>query len=121
MGSYVIDNEHARAVKRAIKKFGTTQVNDDFVVGTVTIVNYRKYQLRNEVDIIFEGKIYAMINGEARWITLDDIKKFGERVSKIKLNRLIKESCLFEVKARMNYFDVRINRYEEIKKVTWVS
>jgi hypothetical protein len=119
MTKHVINNENTEAIKRVIKKYGITQINDKYAVGTATIVNYRKYQNHNEVDIVFEGKIYARINGEDQWLTLDDIKKFGERVSKIKLNRLIKESCLFDVRTRMNYFDVRIYRYTDIKKITW--
>jgi hypothetical protein len=119
MGKYVINDENTEVIKGVVKKYGVTQINDDFVNGTVTIVNYRKYQLHNEVDIVFEGKIYASAYGKEQWLTLDDIKKFGDRVSKIKLNRLIKVSCLFYVKALMNYFGVRIYRYTDIKKITW--
>lgn len=111
----------SKSIKKAVKKFGTTFVNTDRIVGTVEIVGYRKYEIYEEVDIVFKGKIKARVDfSNPEWIDLSDIKKYGGKISKVKLNRFIRNSLFFDLSCRMKYFGIDLKTYKVIKKIKWI-
>jgi hypothetical protein len=120
MSRHVINSENAKAIKLLSKKYGSFEIDTPKIKGVVDIVNYRKYSTHEEVDIILRGKINAIINNTREWLELEDIKKIGVSISKIKLNRFIKKSCIFDITTRMRYFGADIQYYNEIKNVKWV-
>ena len=119
MSRYVLNSEDSKATKLAAKKFGSFEIDTPKLKGVIDIVNYRKYSVREEVDIVFKGKICAKVNYSSEWFEMDDIKKMGKRISKIKLNRFIRKSCILDVTRRMKYFGADIRYYNDIKKLTW--
>ena len=120
MSRYVLNTTTTKATKVAVKKFGTLKIDSDKLIGTIKIVNYREYKTYHEVDIIFDGKIQVRVDRKLEWFDSEKIKSMGKRISKVKLNRFIRKSCLFEVQCRMNYFGVNIRNYFDIKKLTWI-
>jgi len=120
MSRYVLNTENTKATKFAAKKFGSFEIDTPKLKGVVDIVNYRKYSFREEVDIVFRGKIYAKINYSSEWLEIEDIQKMGKRISKIKLNRFIRKSCILDVSTRMRYFGADIRHYNDIKNLKWV-
>lgn len=120
MSRYVLNSDTSKAKKSALKKFGTIDINTSSMRGVIQIANYRQYALREEVDITFKGEIKAKVGSTSEWYNSDDIKKFGKRISKVKLNRFIRKSCFQDVSHRMNYFGIKVKYYYEIKKLTWI-
>jgi len=125
MSRYVINDDMTKSVKKILKKHSKKQVsvNNEFMKGTFTIKTYRKYEFREEVDILFEGEIYAKYRRPLQpltreWFKSDILRDRG--VSKIKVNKLIKKYLFDEVQTYLAYFGVRIRFIEEIKKVTWI-
>ncbi len=125
MSRYVINDDMTKSVKKILKKHSKKQVsvNNEFMKGTFTVKTYRKYQFREEVDILFEGEIYAKYRRPLQpltreWFKSDILRDRG--VSKIKVNKLIKKYLFDEVQTYLAYFGVRIRFIEEIKKVTWI-
>ena len=125
MSRYVINDDMTKSVKKILKKHSKKQVsvNNEFMKGTFTIKTYRKYEFREEVDILFEGQIYAKYRRPLQpltreWFKSDILRDRG--VSKIKVNKLIKKYLFDEVQTYLAYFGVRIRFIEEIKKVTWI-
>lgn len=120
MSRYVLNTENTKATKLAAKKYGSFEIDTPRMKGTVEIVNYRKYSVREEVDIVFRGKICAKVNYSNEWLEIEDIKKMGKRISKIKLNRFIRKSCIVSVIERMRYFGADIRYYNDIKSLKWM-
>lgn len=125
MSRYVINDDMTKSVKKILKKHSKKQVsvNNEFMKGTFTVKTYRKYEFREEVDILFEGEIYAKYRRPLQpltreWFKSDILRDRG--VSKIKVNKLIKKYLFDEVQTYLAYFGVRIRFIEEIKKVTWI-
>lgn len=120
MSRYVLNTPTTKATKLAAKKFGSLKVESDRISGVIEIVNYRLYSVHQEVDIVFKGKIFARVDSKREWLDSEQIKKLGKRISKVKLNRFIRKSCIFDVQCRMNYFGADIRYYNDIKKLTWI-
>lgn len=120
MSRYLQNTPASKAKKTAAKKFGTIQIKTDRMDGVIKIVNYREYKGYEEVDITFDGKLCAKINSNKEWLDSQKVKGLGKRISKVKLNRFIRKSCLFEVQCRMKYFGADIRYYGDIKKLTWI-
>jgi len=118
MARYIVKNNDSKAIKASLKKWGEIPIRTNYLDGVIKIKNYRKYTWNEEVDAVFEGKIYVRVMNENRtWYTNSILKKYN--ISKVKLNRFLRKSCLFEVQTRMNYFGVEIKYYENIKKIKW--
>ena len=118
MARYIIENNDSKGIKKSLKKWGEIPICTDHIDGVIQIKNYRKYIRSDEVDVTFKGKIYVRVMNENRtWHTTSILKKYN--ISKVKLNRFLRKSCLFEVKTRMNYFGVEIKYYDNIKKIKW--
>ena len=125
MSRYVINDDMTKSVKKILKKHSKKQVsvNNEFMKGTFTVKTYRKYEFREEVDILFEGEIYAKYRRPLQpltreWFKSDILRDRG--VSKIKVNKLIKKYLFDDIQTYLAYFGVRLRFVEEIKKVTWI-
>ena len=118
MGRYLIQNDYTKGVKKSLKKWGEIPISTNYLDGTITITNFRMYGLYSEVDVTFTGKIYVRIGREKRdWHSTTILKTHN--ISKVKLNRFLRKSSLFEVQVRMNYFGVDLRDYYNIGKIKW--
>jgi hypothetical protein len=118
MARYIIQNDETKAIKKSLKKWGEIPISNEQVEGIVKIKNYRKYSFSEEVDVVFEGNIFVRMGREKRaWHTNTILKTHN--ISKIKLNRFLRKSSLFDVKTRMKYFGVEIGDYYNIGKIKW--
>jgi hypothetical protein len=88
--------------------------------GSFTIVGFRKYEFTNEVDIEFNGELFAIYESSTgpTWIKSDIYNQKG--ASKVKINKLIKRSIFNEVKDHVAYFGINLRFTGEIKKIKWV-
>jgi hypothetical protein len=118
MARYVIQNKETTAIKKSLKKWGEVSISTDQIEGVIKIKNYRKYTWNDEVDVIFEGKLFVRMGIEKRQWRDSSILK-THRISMVKLNRLLRKCCLFEVQTRMKYFGVPIGEYYNIKSIKW--
>ena len=118
----VIRDESTKAIKKALKKFSGNDISltNGTLRGSFKIKNFRKYPMHHEVDIEFNGEIFAktsVLEGK-RWYSSEI---YGQKnISKIKVNKLIKRYLLVEVKSHAAYFGIDVKWVESIKKVTWI-
>lgn len=118
MARYTIKTTESEGIKKSLKKWGELPISTEHLDGVIKIKNYRKYLWNEEVDIVFEGKIFVRIGYEKKtWHTTSIFERHS--VSKVKLNRFLRKACLFDVKTRMKYFGVEIDEYYHIKKIKW--
>jgi uncharacterized protein YehS (DUF1456 family) len=118
MARYIIQNDETKAIKKSLKKWGEIRVSNEQLNGIVKIKNYRKYNGCEEVDVVFEGIIFVRMGREKRaWHTNKILTTHN--ISKIKLNRFLRKSSLFEIKTMMKYFGVEIDYYYNIGKIKW--
>ena len=117
-----IGDDDSKVIKKSLKKFSKREIAsfNDRLRGSFTIVGFRKYQFINEVDIEFKGEICTRQNSSSvpTWFKSDIYNQEG--VSKIKVNKLIKNSIFREVKDQAAYFGINLRYVEEIKKIKWV-
>jgi len=117
-----IGDDDSKVIKKSLKKFSKREIAsfNDRLRGSFTIVGFRKYQFINEVDIEFKGEICARQNSSSvpTWFKSDIYNQEG--VSKIKVNKLIKNSIFREVKDQAAYFGINLRYVEEIKKINWI-
>ena len=118
-----INDEDSKATKKALKKFSKkdiTPFNNKRLKGSFTIVGFRKYEFNNEVDIEFNGEVFAVYDSSIgpTWFKTDIYNQKG--VSKIKVNKLIKRLIFNEVKDHVAYFGINLRYTGEIKKIKWV-
>ena len=120
MGRYLIQSENTQAVKKSIKKWGEYPVSNDNAQGKIIINNYRKYIAHEEVDITFEGKIYARIGRtNSSWRSSEILTNENYRISKVKLNRFLRKTVFKDAAIYMSYFGVNLRIYTDIKKINW--
>jgi hypothetical protein len=118
MARYIIQNDETKGIKKSLKKWGEIPICTEHLDGVIKVNNYRKYMWSEEVDAIFEGKIFVRIHsGNRAWHSTEILKKYS--ISKVKLNRFLRKSVLFEVKTRMKYFGVEVGDYNNIKTIKW--
>jgi hypothetical protein len=121
MARYIIQNEETKAIKKVLPKFGSLQINNSKIKGGVRIIGYRKYSWGEQVDIEFIGKIYARVTwGKMEWFDSSIMNNKDVKVSKVKVNRLIRRNLLNDVKLRLNYFGININEHSQITKLKWL-
>lgn len=113
----MLNSPDIKNLKKVILKCGEISVDNNYLNGIIKIVNYRKYKYYSEVDIVFEGKIFVRVNRSSEWFDTSIFNKY--KISKIKLNRFLRKKCVQEVKDRLNYFDINLNGYSDIKKINW--
>ena len=119
---YVINDNETKSTKKAIKKFGKTEISklNNSLKGSFTITHFRKYDNHHEVDVEFDGELFARVYGfkDRKWYTS---KIYAEKgYSKIKINKFIKTNLLNEVKTRCAYFGIDVKWVSNIKKVKWI-
>jgi hypothetical protein len=122
MSRYVITNDETKVTKKLLKKFPDAEisVHNERLKGSFKITHYRKYVFREEVDIEFNGELFAMRSSlDGRKWHKSDI--YNERcTSKIKVNKMIRRSLFNEVKHYCAYFGISLRYAEDLKKVKWV-
>ena len=98
MARYIIENIETKGIKKSLPKWGEIPISTEYLDGVIKIKNYRKYNWNEEVDVVFEGKIFVRINNENRkWYSSSILKTH-----------------------RMNYFGINLKLYENIKKIKWL-
>ena len=117
MARYITDIETKKSIKKALARYGSVDIHNEKVKGTVNIIGYRKYSWGDEIDIEFTGKVHARVSYKLEWFDASVMEDKGKHISKVKVNRFIKRCCLREVKIHMNYFGIRIDEYSQIKKI----
>jgi hypothetical protein len=118
MARYVIKDEVSTGIKESLKKWGEIPIRTEYLDGVVKIKNYRKYTWAEEVDVVFQGKIFVRIMRESkRWHTSSILKTHN--ISKVKLNRFLRKCSLNDIQTRMNYFGVDLKQYYNISKIKW--
>ena len=113
----VIRDTDSNATKKALKKFlSTRKVETQYIKGDYTILRYRKYPEREEVDIEFKGQIAARYynRGDVTWFD-SSIKKSATRHS---VNGLLRRQIYNDLRQSLNYFGVNIEK-RNIKKIIW--
>jgi len=118
MARYIIQTEESKGIKKSLEKWGEVPIRNEYLDGVIKIKNYRKYTWAEEVDVIFEGKIFVRIMRESkRWHSSSILKTHN--ISTVKLNRFLRKCSLVDIQRRMNYFGVNIGQYYNIKKIKW--
>jgi len=113
----VIRDTDTNATKKALKKFlSSRKVESLYIKGDYTIIRYRKYPEREEVDIEFKGQIAARYyhHGDITWFD-SSIKKSATRHS---VNGLLRRQIYNDLRQSLNYFGVNIEK-RNIKKIIW--
>lgn len=118
MGVQII-TEEIKSIRKLIPKFATFDISNNHVKGKVIIQRYRKYSFHQEVDVVFEGEIFVRIGRgqKTNWQTSNVLKQYN--ISKIKLNRFLRNSIYKDVSIRMKYFGADIRYSNDIKKINW--
>lgn len=121
MARYIIQDEQTKGIKKALPKFGTLHIDSEKIKGGIRVVGYRKYSWGEQVDVEFIGKIYARVKwGKMEWFDSSIMTNKDVKVSKVRVNRLIRRCLLNDVKHRLNYFGVNINEISQITKLKWL-
>ena len=105
MGKYCLQTNEVKAIKKSLKKWGQIHVD------------VRRYPLWWEADVELQGLSYFNYKKGRNFYT-SDIQK--ENVSKIKVNRLLREYVFKHVSMRLKYFDADIRQTHNIKKIKWI-
>jgi len=101
-------------------------VSNSHVDGKLKIKKVRKYKTEwswapffHEVDIIFEGKIYASIGGQSDWLSCEILSKNG--ISKIKLNKFFRRKLEDSVESFCELVGLDVKSYGsiKIKNIIW--
>jgi len=73
----------------------------------------------HEVDIIFQGKIYARTGGDAQWLDSDILTQSG--ISKVKVNKFFRSKLESSVESfcELVGLDVRYYGSFKIKNIIW--
>jgi hypothetical protein len=121
MKGYVTKTPEAKALRRVVKKYGTLNIKDDTIEGTIQITHYRQYDFQEEVDVTFVGKIYVKYGGYLIWFDHQLYTKDFESISKIKLDRVLRKLFFSHLQFHLLIFGVRLNYISEIKNVKWIG
>ena len=101
-------------------------VSNSHVDGKLKIKKVRKYKTEwswapffHEVDIIFEGKIYASIGGQSDWLSCEILSKNG--ISKVKLNKFFRRKLEDSVESFCELVGLDVKSYGtiKIKNIIW--
>jgi hypothetical protein len=121
MGIKMIDSEESKSIRKVLKKYSKVDVAsyNENLRGSFVIKNYRKYKFHEEVDVEFNGEIFAKLNESpnSEWLNSSIYNK--ETISKVKVNRFIRRFLFNEVRDYCRYFGVDIKFLTDIKKINW--
>ena len=118
MGRYCLNTNQTRGIKRALKKWGQIIVDDENFKGVITIKNVRKYAAWHEADIELKG-MAAFRYDRKKCLFASEIQK-RQNVSKLKINRILRQYAFQYVSMRLKYFDVDLRDTYNIKKIIWL-
>ncbi len=121
MKGYVIKTPEAKALRRVVKKYGTLNIKDDTIEGTIQITHYRQYDFQEEVDVTFVGKIYVKYGGYLIWFDHQLYTKDFESISKIKLDRVLRKLLINHLRPHLSIFSVQLNYAADIKTIKWIG
>lgn len=119
MGNTLIKTKNTESINRFIKKFGKVHVSNHTLEGYFVINRYRQYTYYSETDVTFVGKIRCRINLKTQWYTKDELYGACKRISKVRLNRLIRKHVIRDLVEHLAYFGVEMKHYSQIKKINW--
>jgi hypothetical protein len=78
---YVQKSEQSISRQKTIKKFGNgITVKNNYLDGEISISNYRRYSCYEEVDVVFNGKIYARLNLLSEWFNSEILSDKTKKV-----------------------------------------
>lgn len=121
MRGYVIKTPEAKALRKVVKKYGTLEINDDKVKGTIQITHYRQYDFEEQVDVTFQGRIYVRYGGYTVWVDHKRIMEDYKNISKVKLNNVMRKFFFYHLQHHLLFFGVRLNYSADIKTVKWIG
>jgi len=126
MRTQTIKTAEVKTVRRIVKKYGTLSIENNKFEGVLQIVGYRKVkngysQFDEQVDVVFKGKIHAIMNGRYKWIQHSDITQNAKAISQVKLNRVLRRFFFEDIQLRTALFGIRLSQSSDIKKVKWVG
>ena len=96
------------------------------MVGKLKIKKVRKYKTEwswapffHEVDIIFEGKIYASVGSGSNWLSSEILSQNG--ISKVKLNKFFRRRLEDSVESFCELVGLDVKSYGtiKIKNIIW--
>ena len=95
--------------------------------GVFSITGYRVYDITPntnyvEIEMVFNGEILVSVSQlkGSEWLDSDILKSDKYRISKVRLNKFLKNRLFNEVNNHLSYFDAKINGLYEIKKIKWI-
>jgi hypothetical protein len=118
--THVINDDDAKSKKKMLRKYPSRNFKySKSIRGSFKIIGYRKYEYIEEIDIEFNGDIFARRNDidPKIWVSsniLDDTD-----VSIIKANRIIRRHSFPEIKDYLSYFGIELDSPSDIKKIKW--
>lgn len=101
-------------------------VSNSHVDGKLKIKKVRKYKTEwswapffHEVDIIFEGKIYASVGSGSNWLSSEILSQNG--ISKVKLNKFFRRRLENSVESFCELVGLDVKSYGtiKIKNIIW--
>jgi len=101
-------------------------VSNSQVDGKLKIKKVRKYKTEwswapffHEVDIIFEGKIYASVGSGSNWLSSEILSQNG--ISKVKLNKFFRRRLEDSVESFCELVGLDVKSYGtiKIKNIIW--
>ncbi len=125
MKKELIKDQKLNALIQKMNRRGI-MVSSRQVEGKLKIKKVRKYKTEwswapffHEVDIIFEGKIYASIGGQSDWLSCEILSKNG--ISKIKLNKFFRRKLEDSVESFCELVGLDVKSYGsiKIKNIIW--
>ena len=101
-------------------------VSDSRLDGVLKFKKIRKYKTDyswspyfHEVDIIFEGKIHASVDGKTEWLNKDVLTQPG--ISKVKVNKFFRRKLESSVESFCELVGLDVKYYGsfKIKNIIW--
>lgn len=121
MKRYVVKTPEAKALRRVVKKYGTLNIKDDNLDGTIQITHYRQYDFEEQVDVTFVGKIHVKYVGGLIWFNHQQYTKDFERISKVKLYGVMRRFFFSHLQSHLSIFGVRLNYKADINTIKWIG
>jgi len=121
MKRYVVKTSDAKTLRRVVKKYGTLNIKDDNLDGTIQITHYRQYDFEEQVDVTFVGKIHVRYGGGLMWLDHQRVTQDMKNISKLKLNRVLRKFFFPHLQSHLLFFGVRLNYSADVKTVKWIG
>jgi len=119
MARYCLNTPEVKKTKKILLKYNQFEVKNQEISGVIKITNWRTYRHYDEVDIIFDGIIWATFQNKKQWIDSSVLRV--PNVSLIRCNKMIRRRAWKELRHFLNYFGIylKTNQYV-IKKLKWI-